>query len=535
MERTRTSRSSQIDFPLPVVLLVLLVGIGPFGQPALWGQLRASGNQVWTQVDLPDVTAEAGDGFGASMAQGDFNGDGFADLAIGAYREAVGTVEGAGVVHVLYGSEEGLSTAGVELWTQEDLGLGLDSVDSDYFGWRLESGDFDADAYDDLAIGIAQKDVGETSQPGLVVVLPGGSDGLVSASSYSLDQSQVGGELDEGGGFGVTLESCDLNGDSRDDLVIGAPWRLPQLIGPPRGGFSIVFGSGTGLNTSNSLYIRSEDLPVESTRSALGSGLACADFDADGDDDLAVRASSGIFGGSAIHLLNGSALVAIIPFTLTTLEAGDLGAAKIGGSLATGHLDDDPYADLIVSDFEYRSSLFPPSPRGGVAQLLFGSDTGLTTTDSYRLGQSSSGLEVEEDGDAYASGLAVADFDRDGIDDVALGGPGEDLPIVARGNENEDEGAVLVFPSTASGPTGSGAQLWTQGNLGRNAEADDRFGAPLEAGDFNGDGAADLAIGIASEDISTLQDAGAVLILYAVTPPIFDDGFESGDLSAWEP
>src|SRR5438034_2997275 len=57
-------------------------------------------------------------GIGPSL-KADFNGDGFADLALSAFAEDVGTVENAGVVHVLYGSAAGLTATNNQLWSQD--------------------------------------------------------------------------------------------------------------------------------------------------------------------------------------------------------------------------------------------------------------------------------------------------------------------------------------------------------------------------------------------------------------------------------
>ena len=59
--------------------------------------------------------AEKGDAFGASVEAGDFNGDGFADMAVGIRAEDVGTVGEAGAVAVLYGSPSGLVSSGSQL------------------------------------------------------------------------------------------------------------------------------------------------------------------------------------------------------------------------------------------------------------------------------------------------------------------------------------------------------------------------------------------------------------------------------------
>src|SRR5436309_10040561 len=52
----------------------------------------------------------------------DFNGDGFADLAIGVPFEDVGVNSNAGAVNVLYGSSSGLTGTGDQFWTQDATG-----------------------------------------------------------------------------------------------------------------------------------------------------------------------------------------------------------------------------------------------------------------------------------------------------------------------------------------------------------------------------------------------------------------------------
>lgn len=85
----------------------------------------------------------------------DFNGDGYADLAIGAPGEDGGANESnAGAVNVLYGDSTGLITAGDDLWTQDSPGIKGVNEDDDRFGAALACGDIDGDTYDDLAIGV---------------------------------------------------------------------------------------------------------------------------------------------------------------------------------------------------------------------------------------------------------------------------------------------------------------------------------------------------------------------------------------------
>ena len=103
-----------------------------------------------------------------------------------------------------------------------------------------------------------------------------------------------------------------------------------------------------------------------------------------------------------------------------------------------------------------------------------------------------------------------ADFNGDGFGDLAIGVPREDVGTVV------DGGAVHVLYGTAGGVTSASSQLWNQSSSGiiDSVEAGDRLGSTLTAGDFNGDGRDDLAIGVPGEDVGSVVDAGAVNVIY---------------------
>lgn len=65
-----------------------------------------------------------------------------------------------------------------------------------------------------------------------------------------------------------------------------------------------------------------------------------------------------------------------------------------------------------------------------------------------------------------------------------------------------------------------------------DAGDEEHFGWSLAAGDFAGDGADDLAVGVALDSVGGVR-AGSVNVLPGEGPTIFVDGFESGDTSAW--
>jgi hypothetical protein len=86
-----------------------------------------------------------------------------------------------------------------------------------------------------------------------------------------------------------------------------------------------------------------------------------------------------------------------------------------------------------------------------------------------------------------------------------------------------DAGAVSVLYGSASGLSDRAEvdnQLWDQdtGSIVDVAETGDRFGAALAAGNINGDGRADLAVGVPDEDIGADDYAGAVNVLYGASP-----------------
>jgi hypothetical protein len=108
-----------------------------YGESGVTG-LGTAHAEKWDQDTGLAGAAEAGDGFGSSLAAGDFNGDSFWDLAVGIPLENIeGIADNAGAVQVLYGDHGwlGLEANGNQLWWQELLGY--TSELDDWFGFGL--------------------------------------------------------------------------------------------------------------------------------------------------------------------------------------------------------------------------------------------------------------------------------------------------------------------------------------------------------------------------------------------------------------
>jgi hypothetical protein len=182
---------------------------------------------------------------------------------------------------------------------------------------------------------------------------------------------------------------------------------------------------------------------------------------------------------------------------------------QFGQSLAAADFDGDGFDDLAVGVWfeDYRNAF---SNEGGV-HIIYGSRRGLRAKDNQFWHQDSPGTKDRTHiSDQFGQTLAAADFDGDGFDDLAVGAPSTDL----RPGVHQNQGAVHVFRGSRRGLTARGDRYLTQDSPGvkGRSEKQDHFGASLSGADFDGDGYADLVVGIPWEDLRSKND-GAVYVI----------------------
>jgi len=465
---------------------------------------------------------EVGDFFGAGLGVGDFDDDGNADLIAGAPNEDLKKKNNAGVVHVLYGSNSGVSTTGDAILHSGSANVAGKSEKNDLFGSSIAVGDFNDDGYADAVVGVPGEDVGGRTDAGAVVVLYGSGRGLRGSGSAEFTAASAGmaGRAEAHAAFGETLAVGDFDGNGIDDLAIGSPG-AGGAGNDSAGAVTIMFGRGRGLSTRNSQLIHLGTPGVPGDRMAgdeFGASLAAGDFDGNGRDDLAIgspgRTANGRAAAGAVLVFAGSKS-GIRPGSASTFAQG------AGGMVGTAEMDDRFGASLAAGDFDGngRDDLAIGSPgeaakrktASGVVHVLRGTKSGLTTSGVEALSQATKGIKSKpQAGDEFGAALVAADFNDNGRDDLAIGVPGERL----RGDPGA--GVVHVVFGTKNGLRGNTQQWYRPGKGGVPGErtANAGFGRTLAAGDIDGDDRADLVTGAPGASVDGDAAAGAMTVLF---------------------
>jgi len=415
--------------------------------------------------------------FGTALACGDFDGDGYHDLAVGAPGES----NNAGYVAMLYGSPTGLQDPPWDGRLHQNLvDLNETMEEGDYFGAALVAGDFNHDGISDLGIGVP----GETlpghppGVQGMVHILYGRNEDNASPEYHPgpspLHSEQYypnGVEINILGQafYGRSLVAADLNDDGADDLAVGAPYATVDRSPSPNfpdfqsraGAVHVMMGvagpplAGGGLDINTSVIL--SQFEAARTDELFGYSLAAGNFDGVDGVDLAVGVPLDKFGESFEEVGDGFGMVNLFEFSplgnLVTATDIVIENEKLGDgfenrdlwgfALAAGDFDGNGQDDLVIGRPGEGFPFIGNTVTGGAVTVLYG-EPGVGLENQVNHQRTIQNFTVPEDGQGYGFAFAVGyylDPDELGLVVGAPGWIGEEAP----GEPIPGAGAVTLF------------------------------------------------------------------------------------------
>jgi hypothetical protein len=490
--------------------------------------------------------ATAGDRAGFSVgAVGDINGDGLADVVIGAYTADPGGRSSAGSAYVVFGKAGGWPSALNLSALDGATGFRIDgAVADDQAGLVVgAAGDINGDGVADMLVSSRWIDPGGTLNAGATYVVFGKTGGWSATLSLAaLDGGngfRIDGVADSDASGSSAAAAGDVNGDGIGDLIIGAQNADPAGRTDAGAGY-VLFGKSepwtatmslASLNGQGGFRLNGVAAFDQSGRSVASAG----DVNGDGYADIVIGAPSadpsGRNGAGSSYVVFGSAAPFAPALELSSLDGSN--GFRIDGAFASdftgeavasaGDINGDGFGDLIIgasgADPFGRSS-------AGSSYVVFGKAGGWAATLAPSALNGLNGFRIDGAAPNDLSGVAVrgaGDINGDGFDDLLVGAPYADP------SARSMAGSGYVIFGKASGWSFildmANLTAATGFRMDGPAAGDELGWGIAGAGDMNGDGFADLIIGAQGADPGGRDGAGSAFVVFGdATGPISRGG-----------
>ncbi|MCC9706569.1 FG-GAP-like repeat-containing protein [Streptomyces sp. MNU76] len=391
-------------------------------------------------------SAETNDAFGWVSAYGDFNGDGYDDLAVSAFLEDVSGDTDGGTVAIVWGSSKGLSGA----TTIKDP----TPSSHDKWGKSLAAGDFDGDGTEDLAVGATSS---------TIHVFKAG----ISKSGTAGGRYTVKPPIMSGNGTGpLNLTAGDVNGDKRTDLIVDGfetdsayNWNANYYVP----------GTATGLKAASAQKLKPGIITGIGDVNGDGYGDIVTGSEWDPSKDGSEPSVPESATGGKVHIVYGSADGPAGATSITQNSGNVPGSSErgdfFGNEISLGDINGDGFQDLVVGA---AGENLNGVVNTGAVTVLYGSASGVNTTSGYQyFAQSTAGVPgSDEKDDFFGSEVKLTDVTGDGRADLTVGAYGE----------NGGNGSVVYLPSNGSKITATGSRSLSTSSVGVSTDAAPLFG-----------------------------------------------------------
>ncbi len=471
-----------------------------------------------------------------ALAAGDVNGDGLDDLLIGArFGDGPGNARtDSGEAYIIYGDSSlpasidlAQGQAGVTIYGAR--GAGGISPQGDQIGFSGALGDVNGDGTDDIILGAPLAGREDTrAMAGAVYVIFGRGD-----LPQTIDLAQTPADVTMTGGFtnslfGDAVATGDIDGDGNAEVVVGSPFE-PRPAGRDRAGqlagAVFVFRGGETLEGNRDIAAGEFDAVIYGKEEfeggdEAGDNLATGDLNDDGLADIAItgEAADGPDNersvAAEVYVIYGSEDFGGVTdigadeqdVIVYGADANDTTGFNIGAADVTGFGADDLLVSLRGGDGE--GNRFPEAgelhifPGPSLPAVI---DLADYDADRYVYGADAA--------DFLGNGIAVIDWNGDGAPGLAIGSPMGDGPDNDSVNSRDTGEVHVIDARNITGGVSVAAAPVLLTVFG--ARAEDFLGQSVAAGDFNGDGRADLAVLAMRADgpDGSRPDAGAIYII----------------------